>query len=394
MVVEPAAKRPLLPVAGVGVAFAVGVGGAVVVTAMREFAGMTLWQRTGVVALGVGMIALAMVWRSRDRWSVATYLLTQLLAGSTLTLVSRGHGALALLPVLAQSVLAMPSSGVSVVVGYTMLVTVLAHRLRAASWSAAVGMSAGHLAGALFVAAFTAIYMLERRARAKNEELLRALEAAHQRQRDFALQGEELATARERARIARDVHDILGHSLTAVQAQLAGALAVQARDPARSASLVESALALTSDGLADIRGSVAALRPDGGRSLVEELRRLVAAAAASGVAVTLLLDGAPYEPPAMMSLAVCRMVQECLTNGRRHGGATAMRVTIGYREHELSVCIDDDGVGADLIVPGGGLTGIHERVTMLGGELVVDSQRDTGLRIAARLPMDPARPRV
>src|SRR5260370_4910625 len=104
MELGPGASRPLLPTAETQWAFAIGVGGAVAVTALREFARMALGERVGFVCVAAAMVALAFAWSSRDRFSVAGYWLAQVLAATLLTLLSRGHGALVLLPVLGQTV--------------------------------------------------------------------------------------------------------------------------------------------------------------------------------------------------------------------------------------------------------------------------------------------------
>jgi len=332
-------------------------------------------------------VALALAWSSRDRFSVAVYGLAQLLAATALTLLSRGHGALALLPVLGQMVFMLPARGVTLVAGYVALVTVAAVRLRSASWFTALGMAAGHLSGVVFVLAFAALFVRERLARIQKSELLAALGRANEQLRGFTAQAEELAAARERARIARDVHDIVGHSLTAVQAQLCGALAVYERDAERSVRLVQSALTLTEASLGDVRQSVSALRSEPGPSLIEELRSLFSTTEQMGLTAELLLQGEPYQPSAMVSLAVVRMVQECITNSRRHGAASRLRVTLIYGEGVLSAQVEDDGAGADGLVPGVGLNGIRERVTMLGGELKIEAQSGVGVRLAARIPV-------
>ena len=99
------------------------------------------------------------------------------------------------------------------------------------------------------------------------------------------------------------------------------------------------------------------------------------------------MQGEPYQPSAMVSIAIVRMVQECITNGKRHGAASRVRVTLIYGEAELSVEVEDDGVGADGLVSGAGLNGIRERVTMLGGELTIAASRGAGVRLTARLPI-------
>ena len=270
---------------------------------------------------------------------------------------------------LAQTAFLAPRRFVFAFAACLAAVALLATHLRATSWAAAANMSAGHLAGILFVVAFTELLLRERQAHAQNEALAVAL-----------------ATNRERTRVARDVHDIVGHSLTAVHAQLTGALAVRERDSARSAELVESARALTEDGLKEIRRSVSTLRDDARGPLLEALRSLLSTARTAGLATELVIEGALSEPSAAASLALYRMLQECITNSLRHGKASRLRATLSQRAADLELCVEDDGPGTQPIVPGAGLKGLEERITSLGGEVEIAAIAGKGVRLAARIP--------
>ncbi|HEY2514114.1 MAG TPA: sensor histidine kinase [Polyangiaceae bacterium] len=371
-VVDSKARRPLLPVAGIGWAFVASVAGAVLVAVPRELARMATWECAAFVGTAVAMVVLALCWRSRNPVAVAAYWGVQTVAASALTFASRGAAAFVLLPVLAQTVFILPRRIVvaygAAIVGLTFFVA----RAHTASWLAAITRSGGQVAGVIFVVAFTETLIRERQARARNEEL-----------------AVTLATTRERARIAREVHDIVGHSLTAIHAQLTGALAVQGRDSERSARLLESARALTEEGLRDIRRSISTLRERSSESLLEQVRGLLATAAATGLETRLVVEGAPQEPSATTVLAVYRVVQECITNAIRHGRASSVRVTLSFEATELGFAVEDDGVGAEVIVPGAGLTGVKERIALLGGEVAIEARQGAGVRLAARVPIRP-----
>jgi signal transduction histidine kinase len=374
LVLDPAAKRPLLPVRGTGGAFVAAVGGAIVATSFRQFSRMPSWERIAFVALGLAMVLLALLWTSRRRSAVAAYWTFQALAATLLTLASRGHGGLVVLPVLAQTVFLAPRRFLLLFGAFLAGVTVVATRARAVSWLSALDLSAGHLAGIVFVVAFTEILLRERQARERNER--------------FAV---ELATARERARIARDVHDILGHSLTALHAQVTGAFAVRERDPERSTHLLNAARALAEDGLREVRASVSALREGARAPLAAELRSLLAIAETTGLDTQLVLDGAPaIEPSATTALSIYRIVQECITNSIRHGEASRVTVTLTYGEADLCVRVEDDGRGADDLQPGAGLNGVRERVALLGGDIAIETRPGAGLRLEARVPFTSA----
>lgn len=357
------AERPLLPVKGSGLVFSLAVTGGVAMAMLRRP------HSTDLVAIGIGMIVLALTWRSRRPTAVAGYWIVQTLAAAWVTVASHGHGALVALPIVAQTAFVTPRR---FVVGFAVAqvaLVVAATCLRAPSFPAAVGLASGHVAGIVFVVSFVELLVRERQGRLTNERLV-----------------VELATARERTRIARDVHDILGHSLTAVHAQLSGALAVAEHDRDQATKLVRSAQTLTERGLQDVRRSVGALR--GERvALVVELRTLLDTAEQSGLRTSLHVEGAPRELPEANAVALRHAAQECITNCLRHGGATKIGVTVCYGERAVDLEIADDGRGAVDPEPGHGLRGLRERVELVGGTLVdIATAPGEGFALRARVP--------
>ena len=369
------ARPALLPFAGAGVAYLGAVAGALAVTALRAASFLTHDQLLVLVGAAVAMVAFALVIVPRGRLQLAAYLGVQLAIAVAITFASRGHGSLVLLPVLAQCAIALPRRAtIAFAVGIVML-SMCAIRTRVASWPDALIGAAGIAAGALFVTAFMLLLLRE-----------------HRVVRAFSRQVELLAAAHERTRIAREVHDILGHTLTAVHAQLSGALAVRDLDPARSVRLIEGARSLTEEGLGDLRRSISELREHAALPLVERVRALLGAIEATGMRGELVVDGDPDETPEVASAAF-RAVQECITNAIRHGAASRIKVALVYSASELRVVIEDDGRGAIRIVPGLGLAGLTERVTGLGGDLEITARPGSGVRVAARLPSVHARAR-
>ena len=150
-------------------------------------------------------------------------------------------------------------------------------------------------AGILFVVVFTQVAVSEQRLRTEAERLAQELGEANRQLREYATQVEELAVARERNRMAREIHDSLGHYLTAVNMQLEAARAVLASDPAKAQDALSKAQGLTREGLADVRRSVAALRvgPADDRPLAEALAALVRESEAAGVPAALDVRGSP-----------------------------------------------------------------------------------------------------
>lgn len=217
-----------------------------------------------------------------------------------------------------------------------------------------------------------------------------------ERERD---QQARIAAASERARIAREIHDIVSHSLSVVVVMTEGAATSVRRDPERT----ERALRTVSDtgrgALAEMRRMLDVLREDEPGSHapqpgVARMEELIAQGRAAGSPVELTVRGTPTQLPAGTDLAVYRIVQEALTNTRKHAGPGVSRVQVqlSYGEEEVEVRVIDDGRGLAAPAstgPGGGrgLLGMEERVGAYGGVLRTGPRVSGGFEVVARLPV-------
>ncbi|RBQ21026.1 sensor histidine kinase [Spongiactinospora rosea] len=217
--------------------------------------------------------------------------------------------------------------------------------------------------------------------------------AVRQRRRyteQLAAQAEERAraeTTAERLRIARELHDVIGHGLStiAVQAGVAGHVGEAAEMSRTLASIEET----SRSALRETRRLLGVLREDGAADLapapgMADLGALVARTRAAGLAVELDIDG---EAEGEMDLTVYRIVQEALTNVLKHAGARRARVRIERRRAELVVEVTDDGTRGQARPYGHGLTGLRERVHLFGGEFEAGARPVRGFRVMARLPL-------
>lgn len=206
----------------------------------------------------------------------------------------------------------------------------------------------------------------------RDERTQYALEAANVKLTEYAAQVEALATERERTRLAREIHDSLGHYLTVVNMQIEAALAVMEADPERARQSMTKAQTLTKNGLAEIRRSVAALRDDTAaeRPLHEALLQLVEEHRSTGLDVHYQLDGAIRPCAAQIEMTLYRAAQEGLTNIRKHAKATRAELHLNYqRPDAVALELRDNGVGGVGIEQNGGfgLLGLFERAKLLGG---------------------------
>lgn len=204
------------------------------------------------------------------------------------------------------------------------------------------------------------------------------------------------AVAEERARIARELHDEVAHSVSviAVQADAAeGALAV---DPELARAPVAAIKHTARGALVEMRRLLGALREaDGDPALapqphLADVERVVEQTRAAGVETELRVEGEPHALPPGLDLSAYRIVQEALTNVLKHARATHAVVVLRYGSGELELEVVDDGVGGGAVEPGGhGLLGIRERVELYGGRLSAGRREGGGYALRVRLPVAP-----
>lgn len=236
----------------------------------------------------------------------------------------------------------------------------------------------------------------EFRMRAEVERLNLDLISANQKLRDYASQSAELAAVQERNRIAREIHDSLGHSLTTVSIELDVAEQLIQKDPEKAASLVHKARSLTRQGLEDVRRSVAALRSDplGRQPLPDAIQTLVDDAPGDNLAVTLSVTGERRELGYPVRLALYRAAQEALTNIHKHAQATQAQISLHFDASCVRLVVENDGPLSEAAPvefqqggAGFGLAGLRERVNQLGGKLEASPQPGGGFRLSVEIPI-------
>jgi signal transduction histidine kinase len=191
---------------------------------------------------------------------------------------------------------------------------------------------------------------------------------------------EESARTEERLRLSRELHDIMGHKLTALKLQLA----LQSRGTAAPEnSPLQHCVRITDELLVDVRGVVSSLRESDGIDLHQALRALDPGLPSPRVIFD--LDSAVRVPDIRQAEAMLRCAQEGLTNALRHSGATEIRVILAESGEALSLTVEDDGNGS-VVEPGNGLIGLKERLQQLGGQLRIDIREPRGLALVASLP--------
>ncbi|WP_432746245.1 sensor histidine kinase [Streptomyces sp. JH002] len=215
-----------------------------------------------------------------------------------------------------------------------------------------------------------------------------------------------IAVAAERARIARELHDVVAHNVSVMVVQADGAAYVLDSHPEQCRTALATISGTGRQALTEMRRLLGVLRGDGASTAtaqdyvpqpgVEQLAELVDQVRDTGLPVDFRISGTPRPLPSGVELTAYRIVQEALTNTRKHGGPDAgARVCLDYAGDALTVLAEDDGRGAQRELYeergvdglGQGLIGMRERVGMVGGELLAGPRPGGGFRISATLPL-------
>lgn len=219
--------------------------------------------------------------------------------------------------------------------------------------------------------------------------LYEQLMQSHESLKLNALKTEEWAAAKERVRIARDIHDTVGHKLTALLVQMQAARKLSKLDSVRSEQSYIECEELIRSALQEVRLSVRAIRdePIQSNSIQESLQKLAEEFTKFAKVDTVFEQkGSPVTLPGDLQLTVYRVVQESLTNAQKHGHAQHAIISLDYREAGFSLCIKNDGDQPGELQPGFGLLNLQERVREWQGEVEFRMEKDTDFAVVAQFP--------
>ncbi|TDD62227.1 sensor histidine kinase [Kribbella antibiotica] len=255
------------------------------------------------------------------------------------------------------------------------------------------GESAGYLIG--FELASTAGLMLSAIALGATVRATRLLRAEHRRTAERSAAEKESEARRrveaERLRIARDLHDAIGHTIAVVSVQTSVALEALDDDPETTRSALGTIRTTSNTAVRELRAMVGLLDESADRSPVgslEHLGLLIEATIGSGPEVELQTEGEPRPLPAVVDSTAYRIVQEALTNALRHASANRAVVVLRYQPACLGISVTDDGIGTTVDESRGrGLTGMRERAGVIGGDVSFSSRPGEGFRVEATLPL-------
>jgi len=360
----------------------------------------------------VGLFGGRHVERTDSPRALVLYFTVQLVLGTSFVYFSEARGLLILLPVAAEGIEWLPRPwavvicilSIVAVIGPTVLILVQAVGpdgepsypwLSPPFWGILTPVTLQYMMAFIFVVLYTLAGVRERGAHIETERLAAELREANRQLREYAAQVEELATVQERNRLAREIHDGLGHYLTGINMQIQAGRAVLDHDRDVALDALHKAQALAQEGLTEVRRSVAALRasPLDNQSLPQAIEALVNECRAAGIATGFTVrgeaasGGEALDLPPQVELALYRAAQEGMTNMRKYAQASSAEVVLDYQDQErVRLTVSDTGVGTNDPTGGYGLVGIRERVQMLGGTMHIQTAPGEGFSLKVEVP--------
>jgi signal transduction histidine kinase len=250
----------------------------------------------------------------------------------------------------------------------------------------------------IFMQVVAPVIKRDEQSRRRTEELLAELRASHLKLQMYAAQVGELAATEERNRLARDIHDSLGHHLTVINIQLEKTLAYQERDPEEATQAIRDAKHAAAEALQDVRRSVSTLRnADEHFSLRTALHELAARVDNAAFVIDLNISGDEkgYSRPVLMTLY--RAAQEGVTNIQKYAQASRVTLDVQFGEQLAQLVLRDDGQGFSLSTlnhaaqehQGFGLQGIRERIELVSGQMSLKSRPKQGTELSVTVPKNP-----
>ena len=386
-----------------------------IITFSNELDTLSPLQIGVLIALGIAYTAVILIFgerceRSDSPAAQAAFFAVEITLGTTIMYLSRVNTWLLMLPLAGMSVMWFSRRWMIVTCTAILAATGLAIGLHMLTVTGPDGdplfaLTSGSFwfimlqnmlaqGGAIaFVIIFTGVAVRERDARAEVERLAAELQGANRQLREYAVQAGELATLKERTRLAREIHDGLGHYLTAINMQIQAGRAVLEHNRETALNAFDQAQTLAQEGLAEVRRSVAALRasPLDTRPLPDAVGDLVDECRAAGIATDYAVLGEVRSLDLQAEQVLYRAAQEGMTNVRKHAQASRAEVTLAYPEagQETAIArvsVRDYGVGSADPSGGFGLVGIRERVHLLGGEMHIETAPGEGFALTVEVP--------
>ena len=345
----------------------------------------------GVAYITLGIYGFAFVNQLGKLFPKLIYFGLQLVIGGLIVYLGKGAGfnAFILLPLVAHTAISLDQDWMLVANASIFLTYVLSIMSYTNAWSVVWSGMPTFFAGQIFILIFTQTAYTEQQGRIKMEKLAGQLSEANRHLSEYAEQVKDLTLSQERNRLAREIHDGLGHYLTTINMQIKAALAIIQKEPAQAVQMLEKAQQLSTEALIDVRNSVSSLREDniGALSLAERITKLIETSDSPNRKISLQIEGATRALLPQVDVTLFRVAQEAINNANKHSDSTEVRLILDFNNSDhVSLKVEDNGKGSESVDGGFGLIGMQERVRLINGQLEIKTAKGQGFYITVLVP--------
>jgi signal transduction histidine kinase len=345
----------------------------------------------GTCYVFLGIYGFHICIRTQDHIIQFLYFSGQLLIGGALIFLANGSGLSPLLfiPIIGQTVVLLEPRPMIMVNGIMVIIYFGILRYFSNGWIPFWNSIPFYLAGQILLILFLQLVGDEDRIHNENFKLVRELEEVNKTLKEYSEQVEELTITRERNRMAREIHDGLGHYLTVINMQIQAAGAVMDSDPEKSKEILGRAMNQAQEALREIRKSISLLHEgkDDEVSLIQKLNELNIIIQDANITPNIDILGDLRDLPAQYEKTLLRTVQEGVQNCIKHSKANNVWILLDFRNHESTrLSIRDDGIGNQNQGNGFGLISLEERARILNGKFSYGNLIEGGFYIEIEVP--------
>jgi signal transduction histidine kinase len=345
----------------------------------------------GIAYITLGIYGFAFIQQSQNLSIKLIYFLLQVVIGGLIVYFGKGVGinAFILFPLVAHTAMALDQEWMLITNAGIFITYVISIMSFSNDWAVVWKGLPIFFAGQVFILIFTEMAYTEQKARIKVEKMAAELSDANRHLSEYASQVKDLTISQERNRLAREIHDGLGHSLTTINMQIKAALAIMQNNPEQATHLLETAQQLSSDALRDVRSSVSSLREDNLNdiSLVERISHLLETSNSQEREIEFKVISSPRIISPQVDVSLFRVVQEAVNNAIKHSNSTQVQIALDFGQtDQIRLTIQDNGLGTDSLEGGFGLIGMKERIRLINGTVEINTAKGQGFCIKVTVP--------
>ena len=257
------------------------------------------------------------------------------------------------------------------------------------NWEETLNRLPVFFAGQLFIIVFSQMFIDEENSHQKIKNLVQELEIANSNLKEYANQVEEIILLSERNRLAREIHDGVGHYLTVIHMQIQAAIAILNTDTSKAMEILTNAQHQSQGALIDIRKSINALKDSTIDNIpfADRVNQLIQNTATDLLKIELYVTGIPQKASFPLELALFRIIQEGIQNCIKHSDASRLIIRMNYQANLLELNISDNGKNVTDYEAGFGLMGMEERIREFGGNIFHEINENGGFNIQIKVPV-------